>query len=101
MPLPLAPFLPLMMRIGTVAVAGYAARRWILSRAHPGRLDQRAEDALDDLGEGLTLHRPQSEPDSRQTNATLRWRRTIGFRGRTWELDAGVMARFRLRGQQS
>ena len=101
MPLPLAPFLPLMMRIGAVAVAGYAARRWIRSRAYPGRLDQRAEEALDDLDEGLTLLHPRGEPDTRQTNATLRWRRTIGFRGRTWEVDAGVMARFSLRGQQS
>ncbi len=29
--------------------------------------------------------------------ATARLRRVIRFRGKTWELDAGAMARFRLR----
>ncbi|MGL4235474.1 hypothetical protein [Tabrizicola sp.] len=101
MPLPLAPLLPIALRLGTVAAASYAVTRWVRSRTHPGRTDQRAEDALDDLGEGLSIHRPsdrvaESAGDT-QTNATARVRRVIRFRGKTWEIDAGGMARFRLR----
>lgn len=97
MPLPLAPILPLALRVGAVAAVGLAARRWVLARSHPGRTDQRAEDALDDLGEGLSLHRPADRADDRQTNASARMRRVIRFRGRVWELDAGLVARLRLR----
>ncbi|MFZ1468089.1 MAG: hypothetical protein WAT09_03825 [Paracoccaceae bacterium] len=97
MPLPLAPLLPLMLRLGAVATAGYAASRWVAARHHPGRTDQRAEDALDDLGEGLSLHRPADRADDRQTNAAARLCRTVRFRGRTWDIDAGLMARLRIR----
>lgn len=97
MPLPL---LPIVLRLGAAAVAGYAASRWITTRSHRGRTDQRAEDALDDLDEGLALHRPHDRADDRQANATARMRRVIRFRGRSWELDAGLMARLRLREQQ-
>lgn len=96
MPLPLAPLLPLAVRLGLVAAAGYSLRRYVLGRSHPGRTDQRAEDALDDLGEGLSLHRPADRAEAGQTNATARLRRVIRFRGKTWELDAGLMARVRL-----
>lgn len=99
MPLPLAPLVPLALRLGAVAAAGFAARRWLAARTHPGRTDQRAEDALDDLGEGLSLHRPGDRGDDSQTNATARLRRVIRFRGKEYELDAGLMARFRLREQ--
>jgi hypothetical protein len=101
MPLPLAPLLPFALRIGTVAAVTYAARRWVKARSFPGRTDQRAEDALDDLGEGLSLHHPADRLDlesgSSQTNASARMRRVIRFRGKSWELDAGLMARLRLR----
>ena len=96
MPLPLAPLLPLALRLGAVAAVGLAARSWLAARSHPGRTDQRAEDALDDLGEGLSLHRPGDRGDDSQTNATARLRRVVRFRGRTWELDAGLLARVRL-----
>jgi len=101
MPLPLAPLLPIALRIGMVATTTFALTRWVRARTHPGRTDQRAEDAFDDLGEGLSLHRPADRAadggaDS-QTNATARLRRVIRFRGRTWEFDAGLMARLRLR----
>ena len=97
MPLPLAPLLPLALRLGMVATASYAVTRWVRSRSHIGRTDQRAEDALDDLGEGLAVHRPADRVADSQTNASARFRRMIHFRGKTWEIDAAGMARFRLR----
>lgn len=97
MPLPLAPILPIALRLGAVAAAGLAASRWLRHRSFPGRTDQRAEDALDDLGEGLSLHRPADRAEDRQANASARVRRVIRFRGRVYELDAGIMARLRLR----
>lgn len=99
MPLPLAPLLPLALRLGAVTAAGLAARAWINRASFPGRTDQRAEDALDDLGEGLSLHRPadRSEGEVSQTNTTARVVRVIRLGNRTWELDAGMIARVRLR----
>jgi hypothetical protein len=100
MPLPLAPLIPLAVRLGLVASTTWAVTRWVRSATHPGRTDQRAEDALDDLGEGLSVHHPTDRGADNQTNATARVRRVIRFRGRTWDLDAGLMARFRLRERQ-
>ncbi|WP_374430967.1 hypothetical protein [Tabrizicola sp.] len=97
MPLPLAPLIPLAVRLGLVASTTWAVTRWVRSASHPGRTDQRAEDALDELGEGLSVHKPADRAEDRQTNATARVRRVIRFRGRTWEVDAGLMARLRLR----
>lgn len=99
MPLPLAPLLPIALRLGAVTAAGLAARAWINRNSFPGRTDQRAEDAMDDLGEGLSVHRPadRAEGDVSQTNAAARLVRVIRVGGRSWELDAGVLARFRLR----
>ena len=95
MPLPLAPLLPLALRIGAVAAVGLAAKRALTAHSWPGRTDQRAEDALDDLGEGVTSHAPTDTPGQR--NATLRIRRTLRFRGKTYEFDAGLLARLRLK----
>ncbi|NHB76574.1 hypothetical protein [Rhodobacter calidifons] len=101
MPLPLAPLLPLAIRLGLVATTTLAVARWVRSGTHPGRTDQRAEDALDNLGEGFSLHRPADRatdhPWHRQTNATARIRRVIRLRGRSYEIDGGLMARLRLR----
>lgn len=101
MPLPLAPLLPVALRIAMVATTAFAMTRWVRARSYAGRTDQRAEDAFDDLGEGLSLHRPADRAadsvDDSQTNATARLRRVIRFRGKSWELDAGLMARFKLR----
>jgi hypothetical protein len=97
MPLPLAPLLPVALRIGAVATASYAALRLARARVHRGRTDQRAEDAFDDLGEGLALHRPADRAEDRQTNAALRVVRVIRLGGKVWEVDAGLMGRFRLR----
>ncbi len=97
MPLPLAPLIPLAVRLGLVATTTFALTRLVRSATYPVRTDQRAEDALDELGEGLSLHRPADRAEDRQTNATARVRRVIRFRGRTYGLDAGLLARFRLR----
>ena len=101
MPLLLAPLLPIALRIGMVATTTYAVTRWFRARTHPGRTDQRAEDAFDDLGEGICVHHPRDRADDTaggsQTNATARTRRVIRFGGKTWELDAGLMARVRMR----
>jgi hypothetical protein len=100
MPLPLAPLLPFAMRLGVIAATGYAVKRFIAARSFPGRTDQRVEDAFDELGEGISTHQPADriadQAGDRQTNATVRVRRVIRFRGKTWELDAGLMARLRL-----
>lgn len=111
MPLPLAPLLPVVLRIGVVTGvvtgAGWALARWARTRSFPGRTDQRAEDALDDLGEGLSSHRPADRATDRATdradgavsqrNLSARARRVIRFRGQEWEVDAGLIARLRLR----
>jgi hypothetical protein len=99
MPLPLAPLLPLALRLGAVAAVGLAARSWVQRASFPGRTDQRAEDALDDLGEGLSVHRPadRAEGEASQTNTTARVVRVIRMGGKAWEVDAGLMARIRLR----
>lgn len=97
MPLPLAPLIPIVVRLGLVATTTYALSRLARSASFPGRTDQRAEDALDELGEGLSVHRPSDRKEDRQTNASIRVRRLIRFRGRSWEIDAGAMGRFRLR----
>lgn len=101
MPLTLAPLVPVALRIGMAATTTYAVARWVRARTYPGRTDQRAEDAFDELGEGLSLHRPADRAEAglgeRQTNAAARMRRVIRFAGKTWEIDAGLMARFRLR----
>jgi hypothetical protein len=96
MPLPLAPLVPLALRLGVFAAAGYAVKRVIAARTYPGRTDIRAEDALDNLGEGLGVHRPADLPETRQTNTTARLRRTIRFRGKTYDIDAGLIARLRI-----
>ncbi|MEF3046069.1 hypothetical protein [Pseudotabrizicola sp. L79] len=95
MPLPLAPLVPLALRLGVVAAVGYAAKRALAARTWPGRTDQRAEEALDDLAEGVTSHSPKDAPG--QHNAGLRLRRTLRFRGKSYDLDAGLIARFRLK----
>jgi hypothetical protein len=99
MPLPLAPLLPLAMRIGLLTAAGYAVRRYVAARSFPGRTDQRLEDGFDDLGEGLAVHRPtdQGDTDLQQTNTTARLVRVIRIGGRRIEIDAAVMTRIRIR----
>ena len=97
MPLPLAPLIPLAVRLGLVATTTFAVTRLVRSATHPGRTDQRAEDAFDDLGEGLAVHRPGDRAEDRQTNAAARMVRVVRVGAQSWEIDAGLMARLRLR----
>lgn len=92
MALPLAPFVAMAVKYGTVALAGYALARQV----RPGRTSQPVEDEMDDLPEGITAHRPR---DREQLNAAARFRRTIrlGTRGPGFELDASLLGRFRMR----
>lgn len=101
MPLPLAPLIPLALRVGAVATIGLALGRYVRARTHVGRTDQRAEDALDDLGEGLAVNRDdvlgEGQAAALQRNAAARVTRRLRFRGKTYELDAGLLARLRIR----
>ncbi|NEX47991.1 hypothetical protein [Pseudotabrizicola algicola] len=95
MPLPLAPLLPFALRFGAIAAVGYLGQRLIRQRGFAGRTDQRAEDALDDLAEGLATHSPRDAKG--QHNAAFRLRRRVRIGGKTYDLDAGMMARLRFR----
>ncbi|PJF10074.1 hypothetical protein [Pseudorhodobacter sp. MZDSW-24AT] len=95
MPMPLAPLLPLALRLGAIAAIGYLGQRLIRQHGQIGRTDQRAEEALDDLPEGLASHRPRDVQGQR--NTSFRLRRSFCVGEKTYELDAGVLARLRLR----
>ena len=90
MPLPLAPIAGIALRYGAVAVATYALTR----RIRRGHFDQRAEDAMDDVNEGLTLRR-----DADQLNGTSRFKRRVrlGATGPGIEIDVTALGRIRLR----
>ncbi|UWQ07950.1 hypothetical protein K3X41_14545 [Aliiroseovarius crassostreae] len=98
MALPLAPIAVVALRYGAVAVATYAVARSV----ERGRRDQRAEDALDDVPEGLTLRRGLGQergPECDQVNATGRLRRVfrLGQNGPGIEIDAVSLTRLRFR----
>ncbi|NDK35037.1 hypothetical protein [Rhodovulum sulfidophilum] len=94
MPLPLAPIATVALRYGlrygAVALAAYA-----LSKSQNGlRRDQRNEDAMDELGEGLAFRR-----DQEQVSGGARMRRTfrLGDTGPGVEIDASALGRLRVR----
>ncbi len=90
MPLPLAPIAGIALRYGAVAVASYAITRGI----QRGFFDQRGEDAMDDVNEGLSVRH-----SSDQLNGTGRFRRKIRFgaNGPGVEIDVTALGRIRLR----
>jgi hypothetical protein len=92
MALPIAPLAGLALRYGAVALAGYALSRQV-ARA---RVDQRAEDALDEVPEGIAAHRAH---DREQFNGSARFRRVIrlGQSGPGIEIDATALGRIRFR----
>ena len=95
MPLPLVPFAP--AALTALKFGGVALAAWMLARhVHRARIDQRAEDALDDLPEGLGAARSQPRE---QVNAAGRYRRRIGLAGsdHAIEIDAAFLARLRAR----
>lgn len=93
MPLPLAPIAGLALRYGAVALAAYALAR----RVPRGRTDQRAEDALDDLPEGLAAHHPADRPG--QMNMQARFHRILrlGDTGPGINIEASAFGRLRMR----
>ncbi|MFA7434245.1 MAG: hypothetical protein WCZ72_11120 [Gemmobacter sp.] len=94
MPLPLAPLAGVAVKYGAVALAAWAAGEGLRRALRPGRIDQRAEDALDDTDEGIALHRPR---DRDQANASARMCRTLRLGNRAWRIDAAALARIRIR----
>jgi hypothetical protein len=90
MALPLAPIAGLALRYGAVALTAYAIARV----AERGHRDQRAEDAMDDLPEGVRVRR---EPD--QFSGAGRFVRTVrvGHGGPGIEIDATAITRIRFR----
>jgi len=90
MALPLAPIAGVALRYGAVALAAYAVAR----QTERGRRDQRAEDAMDEVPEGVTLRR-----DGAQGNATGRFRRVVrlGASGPGVEIDATALGRIQVR----
>ncbi len=100
MPLPLAPIAVYAIKGGAIAATIWAARRGLRAMTHPGRTDQRAEEAMDGLEEGLAHHRPRDRAEEGQRNLAGRLRRTIRWGaapGQGIELDAAFLARLRLR----
>lgn len=101
--MPVARILPIALRLGAVvatAVATVKLGRALAAHSHAGRIDQRAEDALDDLPDGLALARAKTMGDAeenRQTNAAARLRRTIRLGGKRLEIDAAGLARLRIK----
>lgn len=91
MPTPLHPVAAIALRTGALALAVWAVKRGL----DRGRTDQRAEDALDDLDDGLALHRPLDRDG--QTNAGARFRRRLTWQGGGVEVDASMLARVRIR----
>ena len=92
MALPLAPIAVTALRYGSFALIAYAATR----RIGQSQTRQGAEDALDEVAEGLAAHRPA---DRSQVNAEGRWRRIIrvGANGPGIEIDATALGRVKFR----
>lgn len=90
MPLPLAPIAGIALRYGIVAIATYAVTR----RIEGGFFDQRGEDAMNDVNEGISLRR-----DTGQLNGTGRFKRVIrlGSDGPGVEIDLTALGRVRFR----
>lgn len=90
MPLPIAPIAGFAIRYGAVALATYAVARNLPA---PPR-DQRAEDAMDDVSEGLSLGK-----DDEQVNGAARFRRVIrlGANGPGVEIDATALTRIKFK----
>lgn len=92
MPVPLAPIAATAARYGAIALAGYVIAR----QMERGRVDQRTEDVMDELPEGLSGHQAR---DRQQWNMAGRLRRVVrlGENGPGLEIDASLLGRIRFR----
>ena len=95
MPLPLVPVAVFAFRAGLAATAFWAMRRTFARATRVGRTDQRAEEALDGMDEGLSTHAPADRAGQR--NAGLRLRRVIRWPGGGVEVDLAAVGRLRVR----
>ena len=91
----MAVILPIVLRIGAAAAAGFVLNHLLTRSFAKAYRDQRAEDAFDDLSEGLALSQ-QAEGEGQQRNATLRVKRSLRIGEQTWDLDAAAMLRLKL-----
>lgn len=92
MPVPLAPIAATAARYGAIALAGYVIAR----QMERGRVDQRAEDALDDLPEGMSAQRARDRDQWNMAGRVLRVVR-LGGNGPGIEIDASLLGRIRFR----
>ncbi len=90
MAVPLVPLAGVALRYGAVALIAYGLAR----RIDRAPVDFRAEEALDDVNEGLAVRRQRE-----QINANTRWHRVIrlGRTGPGFEIDAASITRIRIR----
>lgn len=94
MAIPIVPLAGAVLKYGPLAAAGVAAVAYL--RAQPGHADERAEDLLDEVDEGVSATRSH---EGRQVNTRGRFRRVIraGRHGPGVEIDASFLGRVRLR----
>jgi hypothetical protein len=94
MAIPIMPIAGAVLKYGPVAAASLAALAYL--RAQPGHADARAEDLLDEVGEGVEATRSH---EGQQVNSRARFRRVVrvGPRGPGVEVDATFLGRIRMR----
>lgn len=89
------PIIPIVWRLGALAVAGYAAGRVFRSASFPARRDQRLEDGFDDLDEGFAYGRG-SEGAATRHDGQLRLRREIALGEKAWKIDLAAAVRLKI-----
>ncbi len=81
------PIIPLAVVAGAFALA---------RNVHISAVDQRVEDRLDDVNEGVSVHR---DPSGEQLNGSYRWKRVIRFGNsqQGYEIDASALGRIKFK----
>ena len=95
MPLPIIPVAVFALRAGLVTAAVWAVRGTFRRATRVGRTDQRAEDALDAMDEGVAVHAPADLAGQR--NLGVRVNRVIRWQGGGVQVDLAAMGRLRIR----
>jgi hypothetical protein len=83
-----------MMALPIVPIALVAGVVTLARNVTISSVDQRVEDRLDDVAEGLSAHR---DPQGKQLNGSYRWKRVVRF-GKTGpglEIDASALGRLK------